>query len=68
MRGTHGVGRGGWIKVHIAVDVKTRKPVTFEITDERTTYHEMAKPLLEKLNIEDSLMNGAYATEMCSNS
>lgn len=30
----HGVERRGWIKVHIAVDVETRKPVAFEITDE----------------------------------
>jgi hypothetical protein len=63
MREKHGVERRGWIKVHIAVDVKTRKPVTFEITDERTTDHEMAKPLLEKIKLEDALMDGAYDKE-----
>jgi len=63
MREKHGVERRGWIKLHIAVDVETRKPVTFEITDERTADHEMAKPLLEKINLEDSLMDGAYDKE-----
>lgn len=63
MREKHGVEHKGWIKVHIAVDAKTRKPVTFEITDERTTDHEMVKPLLEKLNLEDALMDGAYDKE-----
>lgn len=37
MREKHGVERKGWIKVHIAVDVETRRPITFEITDERVT-------------------------------
>jgi len=63
MREKHGFERRGWIKVHITVDVNTRKPVTFEITDERTTDHEMAKSLLEKLNLEDALMDGAYDKE-----
>ena len=63
MREKHGVERRGWIKLHIAVDVETRKPVTFEITDERTTDHEMVKSLLEKLNLKDSLMDGAYDKE-----
>jgi len=27
----------GWIKVHIAVDVKTKKLLALEITDERTS-------------------------------
>ena len=33
MREKHGVERKGWIKVHIVVDVETRRPITFEITD-----------------------------------
>lgn len=63
MREKHGVERRGWIKVHIAVDVKTRKPVTFEITDETVTDQEMVKPLLEDVKIKDSLMDGAYDRE-----
>ena len=63
MREKHGVERRGWIKVHIAVDVETRKPVAFEITDERVMDHEMAKPLLERVNLEDALMDGAYDKE-----
>lgn len=63
MREKHGVERRGWIKVHVVVDVKTRKPITFEITDEKTADHEMAKPLLENINMEDALMDGAYDKE-----
>jgi hypothetical protein len=29
MREIHGVKHRGWIKVHIAIDVETRKPVAF---------------------------------------
>jgi hypothetical protein len=50
MREKHGVERKGWIKVHIAVDVETRRPITFEITDERITDQEMVKPLLRVLD------------------
>lgn len=63
MREKHGVERRGWIKVHVVVDVKTRKPVTFEITDEKTADHEMAEPLLENINLEDALMDGTYDKE-----
>jgi hypothetical protein len=63
MREKHGVERRGWIKVHVVVDVETRKPITFEITDERTADHEMARPLLEDINLEDALMDGAYDKE-----
>jgi hypothetical protein len=63
MREKHGVERKGWIKVHIAVDVETRRPVTFEITDERITDQEMVKPLLKDIKLKDSLMDGAYDRE-----
>jgi len=52
MREKHGVERRGWIKVHIAVDVESRKPVAFEITDETVTDHEMVKPLLTTLRLK----------------
>jgi len=51
MREKHGVERKGWIKVHVAVDVETRRPITFEITDERTTDQEMVKPLPDKVSM-----------------
>jgi hypothetical protein len=63
MREKHGVERKGWIKVHIAVDVETRRPITFEITDERITDQEMVKSLLKDIKLKDSLMDGAYDKE-----
>ena len=60
MREKHGVERKGWIKVHVAVDVETRRPITFEITDERITDQDMVKPLLTDIKLKDSLMDGAY--------
>ena len=65
MKEKHGVERRGWIKVqvHVVVDINTRKPITFEITDEKIADHEMAKPLLENISLEDALMDGAYDKE-----
>jgi len=51
MREKHGAERKCWIKVHVAVDVETRRPITFEITDERTTDQEMVKPLPDKVSM-----------------
>ena len=59
----HGVERKGWIKVHVAVDVETRRPITFEITDERITDQEMVEPLLKDIRLRDALMDGAYDKE-----
>jgi hypothetical protein len=63
MREKHGVERKGWIKVHVAVDVETRRPITFEITDERITDQDMVKPMLTDIELKDSLMDGAYDKE-----
>jgi hypothetical protein len=63
MREKHGVERKGWIKVHVAVYVETRRPITFEITDERITDQDMVKPLLTDIKLKDSLMDGAYDKE-----
>ena len=41
--------RKGWIKVHIAIDVKTRKLLALKITDERTGDGKMLKPLVEQI-------------------
>ena len=51
--------------MHIAVDVETRRPITFEITDERVTDQEMVKPLLKDIRLKDALM-GACDKEKCS--
>lgn len=63
MREKHGVERKGWIKVHVAVDVETRRPITFDITDERITDQDMVKPMLTDIKLKDSLMDGAYDNE-----
>jgi transposase len=63
MREKHGVEHRGWIKVHIAVDVETRKPVAFEITDERITDQKMVGPLLKDVKLKDALMDAAYDKE-----
>jgi len=63
MREKHGAERKCWIKVHVAVDVETRRPITFEITDERTSDQVMVKPLLDKVKVKDALMDGAYDKE-----
>ncbi len=52
--------RKGWIKVHIAVDVKTKDLVALEVTDEKTADCEMFKPLLDDLELKDVLADGAY--------
>ena len=55
----HGVERKGWIKVHVAVDVETRRPITFEITDERITDQDMVKPLLTDISPRIQLIDRA---------
>lgn len=54
--------RKGWIKAHIAVDVETKELLAIDITDERTTDHEILKPLLKDINVKDVLADGAYDT------
>ncbi len=63
MREKHGVEHRGRIKVHIAVDVETKKPVAFEITDERITDQKMVGALFKDVNLDDALMDGAYDKE-----
>jgi len=56
----------GWIKVHVAVDVKTKKLIALEITDERTGDGKMLKPLIKqaKKNVKGKIKatygDGAY--------
>lgn len=63
IRQRHNVEHKGWIKIHIAVDVETKKPVAFEITDERTSDQKMARPLLKNMKMDDALMDAAYDKE-----
>ncbi len=60
IREKHGTKRRGWIKIHLDVDVETRKPIAFEITDEKTRDYEMVEPLLDDIKIEDALMDEGY--------
>lgn len=41
--------RKGWIKVHLAVDVKTKKLLALEITDESVGDGKMLKPLVKQV-------------------
>ena len=52
--------RKGWIKVHIAVDVKTKKLLALEITDERTGDGKMLKPLVERVKDRGGKISKVY--------
>jgi hypothetical protein len=59
----------GWIKVHIAVDVKTKEIVGIEVTDERVGDGKMFAPLIDqsKQNLQGRKIvqadaDGAYDT------
>jgi len=56
--------RKGWIKVHIAVDVKTNQLVSLRITDERTGDSKELVPLVEESEkrgkVNKVLGDGAY--------
>ncbi len=41
--------RKGWIKAHIAVDVKRKRLLALEVTDERTGDGKMLKPLVKQI-------------------
>ena len=62
MREKHGTQRGGWLKVHVAVDVKSKRLFPLEVTEENTSDSEVLRPLLKNVNFEDVLANGAYDT------
>lgn len=63
MRKTHRGERRGWIKVHIAVDVKNKELLSIEVTDEKTGDSEVFEPLVKNLNLKDCLGDGAYDDE-----
>ena len=62
MREKHGKQRRGWLKVHVAVDVESKRLLSMEVTEEDTSDSEVLRPLLKDVNIEEGLMDGAYDT------
>lgn len=56
--------RKGFLKIHLAVDVKTKQIVAMEVTDEKTGDGRMLKPLVEEAQkhapVERVLGDGAY--------
>lgn len=56
--------RRGFLKIHLAVDVKTKQIVSMEVTDERTGDGGMLKPLVEQAErhcrVIKALCDGAY--------
>ena len=59
--------RRGYLKIHIAVDIKQKKILTLEVTDEKTGDSKMLKPLVEeasrKAKIAKTIGDGAYDTK-----
>ncbi|KXB03461.1 hypothetical protein AKJ47_02175 [candidate division MSBL1 archaeon SCGC-AAA261G05] len=63
MRKTHRGERGGWIKVHVAVDVESKEILSIEVTDEKTGDSEVFEDLVEDLDPKDCLGDGGYDSE-----
>ena len=63
MREKHGKQRRGWLKVHVAVDVESKRLLSMEVTEEDTSDSEVLRPLLKDVNFEDALADGAYDTK-----
>jgi hypothetical protein len=64
IREKHGKVRRGWLKVHVVVDVESKKLISIEVTDEKTADSEVLRPLLKDVNsIKDSLMDGGFDTK-----
>ena len=49
-------------KVHVAVDVESKKLLSIEVTEEDTSDSEMLRPLLKEIDVREGLMDGAYDT------
>ena len=56
--------RRGFLKIHLAVDIKTKQIVAMEVTDEGTGDGRMLKPLVERAQrhcrVVKALADGAY--------
>lgn len=59
--------RRGWLKIHLAVDVRSRQILALEVTREDVHDTEEFKPLLEeassKARVEKAIGDGAYDSE-----
>ncbi len=63
-----GLGKKGYIKIHVAVDIKTKEILALEVTDEKVHDSKMMKKLVEnvlkikgnKKRIKSLLGDGAY--------
>ncbi len=59
--------RRGYLKIHIAVDVKQKKILALEVTDEKVGDGQMLKPLVEeaskKSKVAKTIGDGAYDME-----
>ncbi|KPV63072.1 MAG: Transposase DDE domain protein [Candidatus Bathyarchaeota archaeon BA2] len=65
-------GRKGWVKLHIAVNVKTKEIVSVRLTDERVHDCEVAEPLIREASREvhmaKLLADGPTTLRSCSTS
>jgi hypothetical protein len=56
--------RRGFIKIHLAVDVQTRKILSMRVTKERVSDGKMMKPLIKEVSsiahVVGAMMDGAY--------
>jgi len=59
-----GKSKRGYLKIHVAVDTKTKQILAMEVTDERTGDSKMFKPLVERAseaaNVKLALADSAY--------
>ncbi len=62
MREKHRTQRRGWLKVHVAIDVESKKLLPLEVAEENTSDSEALRPLLKNANFEDALAGDAYDT------
>lgn len=57
-------GRKGWVKLHIAVNVRTKEILSVRLTDERVHDCEVAEPLIreasQRVHLVKVLADGAY--------
>jgi IS5 family transposase len=60
VREKHGKKRRGWVKIHVAVNVETCELVSFQVTDETVHDTEVLEDLIQGLDLENCLGDGAY--------
>ena len=62
IREKHGKTHKGWLKVHVAIDVESKKLLSIEVTEEDTADSEVLRHLLKDIDVREGLMDGAYDT------